>query len=127
MNTAIATVATSSRRETSKARSRGDKHYAASIEEVEDEEALKAKKKPTLPTNGRHMMMNESEVVNHSEKGEVGPDRPIRDTKSTKSAENPQGTKLTPVKEDHERQEKRTRLLFDRPKPPPRPEWLGDP
>ncbi len=126
-NTAIATVATSSRRETSEARSRGDKHYAASVEEVEDEEALKAKKKPTLPTNGRHTMMNESEVVNHSEKGEVGPNRPIRDTKSTKSVENPQGTKLTPVKEDHERQEKRTRLLFDRPKPPPRPEWLGDP
>jgi len=109
---AIATVAMSSRRDTLETRSRSSRRYATSIEETEDEEALKAKKKPTLPTNGWYMVMSESEAINHSERGEVEPDRPMRNTKSTKSAE---------------KQENRARLPFDRPKPPPKPEWLGDP
>ena len=102
----------SGRRDTLETRSRNDRRYAASVEETEDEEALEARKKPTLPTNGRYTIMSESEAVNHSEKGEVEPDRPTRNTESTESAE---------------KQENRAWLLFDRPKPPPKPEWLGHP
>ena len=47
--------------------------------------------------------------MNHSEKGATGPDRPTKTIR------------------DHRKPEKRTQLLFDRPKPPLKPEWLGDP
>ena len=77
-NMAVATVATSSRDETSRVVPSKNRRYAASVEEDEDEEALQAKKKPTLPTNGQHTIMKESEFMNHSEKGATGPDRPTK-------------------------------------------------
>ena len=52
MTNTVATVATSSRGETSRVVPVKNRRYAASVEEDEDEEALQAKKKPTLPTNG---------------------------------------------------------------------------
>jgi hypothetical protein len=110
-NTAVATVVTSSRGETSGSIPSKNRKYAASIEEDEDEdkEVLQTRKKPTLPTSGQHTIIKESEFMNHSEKGATGPDRP---TKTMRDSKKP---------------EKRTQLLFDRPKLSLKPEWFGNP
>jgi hypothetical protein len=53
VGTTAATVATS--------------HYAASVEDTEDEDATKMKAKPKLAANGRYILMNKSEI--RSEEG----------------------------------------------------------
>jgi hypothetical protein len=50
----VATVATS--------------HYAASVEDIEDEEEVKSRAKPKLAANSRYVILSESVI--RSEKGE---------------------------------------------------------
>jgi len=62
--TTAATLATSQPRKTAQ---------RATIEEVKDEDNMKAKNKKTLPANGWYTLMTESEYIKdilHSERGE---------------------------------------------------------
>ena len=112
-------MATSSRTIGEEAVAKKRNPYAASIEEVEDDDVIKSRQKPTLPADGRHMIIEESELIDRSEKGVDEQDRPERPTKSQR--------KTAKIEKPIETPKEQAKSLFDRPIPPTSPEWIGDP
>jgi len=57
----------------------------ATIEEVEDEDNMKAKNKETLPANGRYTLMTESEYIEDILRSERGEKLPSKIPKTSKT------------------------------------------
>ncbi len=90
--------------------------YAASVEEVEDEEDMAARAKPKLDRDtDRYLVMSESAYREHSEKGGNVPQNERKSAKRVDSQE-----KKT-------KKEGRTKKMFDKPALSPKPEWIRDP
>ncbi len=100
----------------------GETSYAASMKETEDKDKKYMKGQKTLPTNGRHTLMSESEYLQHSQEGED-----VTQNKKHPITDNSQREKNKKLNKNQQRRMKEERRLIDCPIPPLENKWVNDP